>query len=60
MTEQGTGKRRYEPLGPLASEAPDTSKGVLRSTLLGSVSHTLASLTGRPILIAPEHPAGND
>jgi nucleotide-binding universal stress UspA family protein len=29
-------------------------RGVLRSTLLGSVSHTLASHTGRPILIAPE------
>jgi nucleotide-binding universal stress UspA family protein len=35
-------------------------RGVLRSTLLGSVSHTLASHTRRPILIAPEHPAGND
>ena len=32
-------------------------RGVLRSTLLGSVSHTLASHTRRPILIAPEHPA---
>jgi nucleotide-binding universal stress UspA family protein len=31
-------------------------RGVLRSTLLGSVSHTLASHTRRPILIAPEHP----
>jgi nucleotide-binding universal stress UspA family protein len=35
-------------------------RGVLRSTLLGSVSHTLASHTRRPILIAPEHPAGGD
>lgn len=35
-------------------------RGALRSTLLGSVSHTLASHTRRPILIAPEHPAGND
>jgi nucleotide-binding universal stress UspA family protein len=32
-------------------------RGVLRSTLLGSVSHTLASHTRRPILIAPEHAA---
>ena len=35
-------------------------RGVLRSALLGSVSHTLASHTRRPILIAPEHPAGHD
>ena len=35
-------------------------RGVLRSTLLGSVSHTLASHTRRPILIAPERPADND
>jgi nucleotide-binding universal stress UspA family protein len=35
-------------------------RGVLRSTLLGSVSHTLASHTRRPILIAPEHLGGND
>jgi nucleotide-binding universal stress UspA family protein len=33
-------------------------RGALRSTLLGSVSHTLASQARRPILIAPEHPAG--
>ena len=33
-------------------------RGTVRSTLLGSVSHTLASHTRRPILIAPEHPAG--
>lgn len=32
-------------------------RGALRSTLLGSVSHSLASHTRRPILIAPEHPA---
>jgi nucleotide-binding universal stress UspA family protein len=31
-------------------------RGALRSTLLGSVSHTLATHTRRPILIAPEHP----
>jgi nucleotide-binding universal stress UspA family protein len=31
-------------------------RGILRSTLLGSVSHTLASHTRRPVLIAPEHP----
>lgn len=35
-------------------------RGVLRSTLLGSVSHSLASHARRPILIAPEHPAGSD
>ncbi len=34
-------------------------RGVLRSTLLGSVSHTLASHTRRPILIAPESPEGD-
>ncbi len=33
--------------------------GALRSTLLGSVSHTLASQTRRPVLIAPEHLAGD-
>lgn len=33
-------------------------RGVVRSTLLGSVSHTLASHGRRPILIAPERPAG--
>lgn len=32
-------------------------RGVLRSALLGSVSHALASHARRPILIAPEHPA---
>ena len=35
-------------------------RGALRSTLLGSVSHTLAAHTRRPILIAPEHPVGHD
>lgn len=35
-------------------------RGVLRSALLGSVSHTLASHTSRPILIAPERSAGSD
>jgi nucleotide-binding universal stress UspA family protein len=29
-------------------------RGILRTTLLGSVSHTLASHTRRPVLIAPE------
>ena len=33
-------------------------RGALTDALLGSVSHTLASHTRRPILIAPEHPAG--
>ncbi len=33
-------------------------RGALRSTLLGSVSHSLASHTRYPILIAPEIPAG--
>jgi nucleotide-binding universal stress UspA family protein len=32
-------------------------RGIIRSTLLGSVSHTLASHARRPLLIAPEHPA---
>ncbi len=32
-------------------------RGVLRSALLGSVSHALASHTRRPVLITPEHPA---
>jgi len=31
-------------------------RGALRSALLGSVSHALASHTRHPILIAPEHP----
>ena len=35
-------------------------RGVLRSALLGSVSHTLASHTRRPILIAPERSEGDD
>ena len=35
-------------------------RGVLRSALLGSVSHALASHARRPILITPEHPAGTD
>jgi nucleotide-binding universal stress UspA family protein len=34
-------------------------RGALRSALLGSVSHALASHTRRPLLITPEHPAGN-
>jgi nucleotide-binding universal stress UspA family protein len=35
-------------------------RGVLRAALLGSVSHTLASHTRRPVLIAPETRAGSD
>lgn len=35
-------------------------RGALRSTLLGSVSHSLASQTRRPLLITPEHPAGDE
>jgi len=34
-------------------------RGAVRSALLGSVSHALASHTRHPILITPEHPAGN-
>lgn len=33
-------------------------RGTLRTALLGSVSHTLASHTRRPVLIAPETRAG--
>jgi nucleotide-binding universal stress UspA family protein len=33
-------------------------RGALRSTLLGSVSHTLASHARRPVLIAPDHVTG--
>jgi nucleotide-binding universal stress UspA family protein len=33
-------------------------RGPVRAALLGSVSHALASHTSRPVLIAPEHPAG--
>jgi nucleotide-binding universal stress UspA family protein len=32
-------------------------RGEIRSALLGSVSHALASHTKRPVLIAPQHPA---
>ena len=35
-------------------------RGVVRSTLLGSVSHSLAAHTRRPILIAPERSAVHD
>jgi nucleotide-binding universal stress UspA family protein len=35
-------------------------RGILRSALLGSVSHTLASHTRRPLLITPERPALDD
>jgi nucleotide-binding universal stress UspA family protein len=34
-------------------------RGILRSALLGSVSHSLASHTRRPILIAPEASGGH-
>ncbi len=47
-------------LSPRLIVCGQRGRGVLRSTLLGSVSHTLASHTRRPILIAPEHPAGSD
>jgi nucleotide-binding universal stress UspA family protein len=32
-------------------------RGVIRSALLGSVSHALAAHTKRPVLIAPQHPS---
>ena len=32
-------------------------RGTIRSALLGSVSHALAAHTGRPLLIAPQHPS---
>lgn len=32
-------------------------RGEVRSALLGSVSHALASHTKRPVLIAPQHPS---
>ncbi len=35
-------------------------RGVLRSALLGSVSHTLASHTRHPLLIAPERPPASE
>jgi nucleotide-binding universal stress UspA family protein len=34
-------------------------RSIVRSALLGSVSHSLASHARRPILIAPEHPLDN-
>ena len=34
-------------------------RGAIRTALLGSVSHTLASHTRRPVLIAPESHAGS-
>ena len=47
-------------LSPRLIVCGQRGRGALRSTLLGSVSHTLASHARRPILIAPEHPAGSD
>jgi nucleotide-binding universal stress UspA family protein len=47
-------------LSPRLIVCGQRGRGVLGSTLLGSVSHKLASHTRRPILIAPEHPAGSD
>jgi nucleotide-binding universal stress UspA family protein len=35
-------------------------RGVVRAALLGSVSHTLASHTRRPVLISPESPLGDE
>jgi nucleotide-binding universal stress UspA family protein len=46
-------------LSPRLIVCGQRGRGIVRSTLLGSVSHTLASHTRRPILIAPEHSAGN-
>jgi nucleotide-binding universal stress UspA family protein len=47
-------------LSPCLIVCGQRGRGVLGSALLGSVSHRLASHTRRPILIAPEHPAGRD
>jgi nucleotide-binding universal stress UspA family protein len=47
-------------LSPRLIVCGQRGRGALRSTLLGSVSHTLVSHTRRTILIAPEHPAGRD
>jgi nucleotide-binding universal stress UspA family protein len=47
-------------LSPRLIVCGQRGRGILRSTLLGSVSHTLASHTRRPILIVPEHPVGKD
>lgn len=44
-------------LSPRLIVCGQRGRGALRSTLLGSVSHTLASHTRRPILISPEHQA---
>ncbi|HEY2564376.1 MAG TPA: universal stress protein [Acidimicrobiales bacterium] len=45
-------------LSPRLIVCGQRGRGVLGSTLLGSVSHKLASHTRHPVLIAPEHPAG--
>jgi nucleotide-binding universal stress UspA family protein len=47
-------------LSPRLIVCGQRGRGVLRSTLLGSVSHTLASHARRPVLIAPEHHADGD
>jgi nucleotide-binding universal stress UspA family protein len=49
-----------ELLSPRLIVCGQRGRGVLRSALLGSVSHALASHTRHPILIAPEHPEGQD
>ncbi len=41
-------------LSPRLIVCGQRGRGALRTTLLGSVSHTLAAHTRRPILIAPE------
>jgi len=49
-----------ELLSPRLIVCGQRGRGVLRSSLLGSVSHALASHTRHPILIAPEHPEVQD
>ncbi len=60
MTQQsfeGIGKAILDTADDLSARlivCGQRGRGVLRAALLGSVSHTLASHTRRPILIAPE------
>jgi nucleotide-binding universal stress UspA family protein len=49
-----------ELLSPRLIVCGQRGRGVLRSALLGSVSHALASHTRHPVLIAPEHPEAPD